>query len=194
MTDSVPFHVGYIVSDLDEAMASYTKLGVELWVTSGWRAAPYFDAGAGKVTEPMSRVAYGKLNDTMSIEFIEVDPSGPVPLVWTMATTGFGTPHVGHWVRSPKQVAQRLIREGARLVLAKVSSPEIEALTEESTADPDAMPDNLDTCYLATPAGLLIELVPTSIWNGRLISTFGDRTHEAIVAPPAEFLPAPDAS
>ena len=188
MTDAVPFHFGYAAADLDRATAAHSALGVRSWVFSEWRTTVYFDAGTGGLVEPRSRVAYGRLTDDIALEFIEVDGSGPVPMVWRLSAAGIGTGHLGHWVRDTGPVAQRLVRAGGRIVMARASSAGVRALTTGSAADPDGVPEGLDTCYVLTATGQLVELVPASIWSGRLVATFGPGTPDVIPRPPSGLL------
>jgi hypothetical protein len=183
MTDAVPFHFGFAVADLDRATVAHSALGVRRWVRSEWRTTVYFDAGTGGLVEPRSRVAYGRLTAEIALEFLEVDRSGPVPMVWQLA--GIGTGHLGHWVRDTRPVAQRLLRAGGRIVMARASSPGVRALTADAAADPDGVPEGLDTCYVLTASGQLVELVPAGIWSGRLVTTFGPDTAEVIPRPPS---------
>jgi hypothetical protein len=190
MTDLVPFHYGFSVSDVDEATRAHSLAGVQRWVYSEWRTTTYFDAGTGGLVEPRTRVAYGRLTDDIALEFIEVDRSGPVPMVWEISAAGVGTGHLGHWVGDSRPVAQRLLRAGGRIVMARASSPGVEAFTNELAGDPDSVPDGLDTCYVLTSSGQLVELVPAVIWAGRLVSTFGAGTADVIPEPPGHLLAA----
>jgi len=183
VTDAVPFHVGFAVTDLDAATALHSGLGVRRWVLSGWRTGAYFDAGAGGLVEPRSRVAYGRVSDELAVELIEVDLSGPVPASWQL-----GAGHLGHWVRDTGPVAQRLLRAGGRIVMARASSAGVRALTAEAAADPDRVPDGLDACYVLAGTGQLVELVPTAIWSGRLVTTFGPDTPDVIPRPPGRLM------
>jgi hypothetical protein len=189
MNDAVPFHFGFVVADLDRATAAHSGLGVRSWVFSRWRTTVYFDAGTGGLVEPRSRVAYGRLTDDIALEFIMVDRSGPVPLAWQLSGAGIGTGHLGHWVRDTKPVAQRLVRAGGRIVMARANSAGVQALTTDGAADADRVPDGLDACYVLTAAGQLVELVPAAIWSGRLVSTFGPDTADVIPRPPSGLLP-----
>jgi len=190
VTDAVPFHFGYAAADLDRATGLHSGLGVRRWVRSEWRTTVYFDAGAGGLIEPRSRVAYGRLTDDIALEFLEVDPAGPAPLVWQLSAAGVGPGHLGHWVRDSAPVARRLLRAGGRIVMARADSDATRALTVEAAADPDGVPDELDTCYVLTAAGQLVELVPAAIWSGRLVTTFGPDTPEVIPRPPDALRPA----
>ena len=190
MRDAVPFHFGYAAVDVDRATAAHSALGVRRWVRSEWRTTVYFDAGTGGLVEPRTRVAYGRLTDDIALEFIEVDPSGPVPLVWRLSGDGVGPGHLGHWVRDTRPVAQRLLRAGGRIVMARANSDGVRALTVEAAADPDGVPEGLDTCYVLTATGQLVELVPAAIWSGRLVTTFGPDTPEVIPRPPSELTSA----
>jgi catechol 2,3-dioxygenase-like lactoylglutathione lyase family enzyme len=183
VTDAVPFHTGFAVADLTAATALHSGLGVERWVFSGWRTGAYFDAAAGGVVEPRSRVAYGRVGGESAVELIEVDPAGPVPVAWRL-----GSGHLGHWVRDTGPVARRLLRAGGRIVLARAASAGVRALTAESAADPEQVPDGLDACYVLTGTGQLIELVPAAIWSGRLVTGFGPDTLEVIPRPPDRLL------
>lgn len=188
MTDAVPFHVGFAAADLDEAMTLHSGHGVRRWVTTDWHTTVYFDAAAGGLVEPRYRVAYGRLTDEFAVEFLTVDPAGPVPLPWQASATGVGAAHLGHWVRDTRPVTQRLLKAGGRIVMARASSPGVRALTPETAADPDGVPEGLDSCYVLTAAGQLVELVPAAIWSGRLVDTFGPDTPEVIPRPPSELL------
>jgi hypothetical protein len=191
VTDAVPFHFGFAVADRDEATAIHGRIGVREWVLSEWRTTRYFDAGCGGIVEPRTRVAYGRLTDEIALEFLEVDRSGAVPLVWRLAEGGVGLGHLGHWVEETRPVAQRMLREGGRIVMARANSPAVEALTVADAGNPDAVPEALDTCYVLTAAGQLIELVPARIWSGRLVDTFSPRTQSVIPKPPSHlFIPA----
>jgi catechol 2,3-dioxygenase-like lactoylglutathione lyase family enzyme len=184
VTGAVPFHVGYAVADLDAATALHSGLGVRRWVFSGWRTGVYFDARAGGVAEPRSRVAYGRAAEGFAIELIEADPAGPVPAPWRT-----GTAHLGHWVRDTAPVARELLRAGGRIVQARAATAAVRALTAAASADPGQVPDDLDACYVLTSTGQLVELVPAAIWSGRLVTTFGPDTPQVIPRPPDE-LPA----
>ena len=72
--------------------------------------------------------------------------------------------------------------------MARANSPGVRALTVEAAADPDGVPDELDSCYVLTAAGQLVELVPAAIWSGRLVDTFGPDTPDVIPRPPGELL------
>ena len=185
MSAVVPFHVGFAVSDLDAAMTVQSGLGVSRWVTTGWRTgAPYFDAAAGGIVEPRSRIAYGRAGEELAVELMEVDPAGAVPLPWRVSADGFSTTHLGHWVRNPAPVARDLLAAGGRIVFAKATTDGVRALTPSAAADPEAVPDDLDTCYVLTATGQLVELVPAAIWAGRLVDTFGPDTPNVIPRPP----------
>lgn len=188
MTDAVPFHVGFAAADLDEAMTLHSGHSVRRWVTTDWHTTVYFDAAAGGLVEPRYRVAYGRLTDEFAVEFLTVDPAGPVPLPWQASATGVGAAHLGHWVRDTRPVTQRLLKAGGRIVMARASSPGVRALTPETAADPDGVPEGLDSCYVLTAAGQLVELVPAAIWPARLVDTFGPDTPEVIPRPPSELL------
>jgi hypothetical protein len=188
MTDAVPFHVGFAAADLDRAMTLHSGLGVHRWVSTDWHTTEYFDAAADGLVQPRYRAVYGRLTDEFAVEFLAVDPSGPVPVPWQTSATGVGAAHVGHWVRDTRPVAQRLLRAGGRIVMARASSPGVQALTTEAAADPDAVPDGLDSCYVLTAPGQLVELVPAAIWSGRLVDTFGPDTPAVIPRPPDELV------
>jgi Glyoxalase/Bleomycin resistance protein/Dioxygenase superfamily len=189
VSDAVPFHVGFAVADLDTAMTVQSGLGVSRWVSTDWRTgAPYFDAAAGGLLEPRSRVAYGRAGDGFAVELVEVDPAGPVPLPWRVSADGISTTHLGHWVREPAPVARDLLAKGGRIVFAKATTDGVRALTPEAAADPGRVPDDLDTCYVLTATGQLVELVPAAIWAGRLVATFGPDTPEVIPRPPDRLL------
>jgi catechol 2,3-dioxygenase-like lactoylglutathione lyase family enzyme len=188
MTDTVAFHFGFACSDADRGAERYTELGVRRWVRSQWRTTPYFDAGVDGIVEPRSRVVYGRLTDDIAVELLEVDPSVAAPMVWLLDDAGVGRVHFGHWVRDTAPVARRLLRAGGRIVMARANSPAAAALTVATAGDPEAVPDELDSCYVLTGEGQLVELVPARIWSGRLVDTFGPDTHSVIPAPPAEML------
>jgi hypothetical protein len=188
VTDAVPFHVGFAAADLDGGMSLHSGLGVQRWVVTDWHTTAYFDAAAGGLVEPHYRAAYGRLTDRFAVELLTVDPSGPVPLPWQASGTGVGAGHLGHWVRDTRPVAQRLLKAGGRIVMARASSPGVEALTPEAAADPDGVPEGLDACYVLTAAGQLVELVPAAIWSGRLVDTFGPDTPDVIPRPPDELV------
>jgi hypothetical protein len=187
MSDVVPFHFGFIVADLDDATETHGQAGVSSWIFSGWRTSTYFDATSGGLITPRSRVAYGRLSADIALEFIEVDRDGPVPMPWQITGNGVGTGHLGHWVQDTKPVAERLLRAGGRIVMARASTPGVEALTAADAADPERVPEGLDTCYVLTSTGQLVELVPAAIWAGRLVSTFGPETAQVIPRPPAHL-------
>jgi hypothetical protein len=182
--DAVPFHFGFAVYDLDRATTLHSGLGVTRWVVTDWHTTAYFDAAAGGVVEPRYRVAYGRLTDDVALEFIVADPAGPVPGPWQRTGAGVGAGHTGHWVRDSRPVAQRLVRAGGRIAMARVSSPGVAALTPAAAADPDGVPEGLDACYVLTATGQLVELVPAAVWAGRLVDTFGPDTHAVIPRPP----------
>lgn len=186
--DAVPFHFGFAVADVDAATELHGRLGVSRWVRSQWRTTTYFDAGSGGLVEPRSRVAYGRLTDRVALEFLEVDRRGPVPLAWRLTADGVGAGHLGHWVADTAPVARRLLRDGGRIVMARADSPGLQELTTESAGDPDAVPDELDACYVLTAAGQLVELVPARIWSGRLVDTFGPDVPEVIPQPPSRLV------
>lgn len=186
--DAVPYHYGFGVSDLDAAMAAHGALGVSRWVVTDWNSVKYFDAAAGGIVEPRYRAAYGRVSETIALEFLVADPAHDQPGTWLLTGPGIGTGHLGHWVRDVRPVAQRLLRDGGRIVLALASTPEIEALTVEAAADPDRLPDWLDTCYVLTAAGQLVELVPAAVWAGRLVDVFGPDTPNVIPRPPAHLV------
>jgi hypothetical protein len=190
VTDTVAFHFGFACSDVEAGSEQYTRLGVRQWVRSQWRTTAYFDAATNGIIEPRSRVAYGRLTDDIAVELLETDPSGPVPLVWQLDGVGVGRAHFGHWVEDTAPVARRLLREGGRIVMARANWPGVEAFTVERSTDPDALPDDLDTCYVLTAGGQLIELVPARIWSGRLVDLFGPDTASVIPEPPAWMVPA----
>lgn len=188
MDDAVPFHYGFSVTDLDAATKAHSALGVSRWVFTEWSSLPYYDAGAGGLIEPRYRAAYGRLTDQIALEFVVADPASPVPVPWRLSAAGIGPGHLGHWVRDPRPVARRLLREGGRIVMARASSPGVEALTPRAAADPDAVPEGLDTCYVLTATGQLVELVPARIWAGRLVTTFGPDVPHVIPRPPAHLV------
>lgn len=182
--DAVLFHFGFAVDDLDRATELHSGLGVTRWVFTDWHTTAYFDAEAGGLVEPRYRAAYGRLTDDVALEFVVADPAGPVPVPWRPSGSGIGAGHLGHWVRDPRAVAQRLVRQGGRIVMARAASAGVEALTPEAAADPDGVPEGLDACYVLTATGQLVELVPAAIWSGRLVTTFGPDTHAVIPRPP----------
>lgn len=176
-----PFHLGAVVADLDKAMEFNSRLGITQWVTSGWKIARYYDAREDQAIDVRSRVAFGKLNAGLALEFIEVDRSGPVPLVWDIEDLGCH-PHLAYWVDDPRAVAARLIDAGSRLLMARASTTELENLKAPVT-ESGHLPAALDTCYLSSPGGLFAELVPKAIWETRLPATFGPDVHNVIPAP-----------
>lgn len=175
------FHLGAVVADLDEAMEFNSRLGMARWVTSGWKIARYYDVRENQAIDVRSRVAFGKLNAGLALEFIEVDRSGPVPLVWDIQDPGCH-PHLAYWVDDPRAVAARLIDAGSRLLMARASTAELENLKAPVT-ESGHLPAVLDTCYLSSPSGLFAELVPTAIWGTRLPATFGPDVHDVMPAP-----------
>lgn len=175
------FHLGAAVADLDETMEFNSRLGITRWVTSGWKIARYYDVRENQAIDVRSRVAFGQLNAGLALEFIEVDRSGPVPLVWDFQDPGCH-PHLAYWVDDPRAVAARLIDAGSRLLMARASTAELENLKAPVTKS-GQLPAALDTCYLSGPSGLLAELVPKAIWETRLPATFGPDVHHVMPAP-----------
>jgi catechol 2,3-dioxygenase-like lactoylglutathione lyase family enzyme len=183
LDQAYPFHFGVAVADLDVTLSYYTALGTTEWATSGWKTAVYFDALNGRVIDVRSRVAFGRLNDGVALEFIEVDRSGPVPYVWDIESPAC-LPHLAYWVDDPRAAAAELVRHGSRLLQARASSPQL--LEMSSVPDPKWLPDALDACYLSGPGGLFVELVPRSIFATRLPATFGPEIQAILPAPDRE--------
>jgi hypothetical protein len=181
LVDAEPSHLGSTVRDLDEAMEFHSKLGILEWATSGWKQATYYDRDHDAVIEVRSRVAFGRLNSGMAREFIEVDPSQPVPSVWRLGHPDC-IPHVGYWVESPNTIARQLVDSGCRLLLARASNEGVRNLRK---ADLDArhLPDVLDACYFSSNTGVLVELVPKAIFTSRLPATFGEAISRMLPAP-----------
>lgn len=179
---TTPFQVGALVRNLDEAMTLHTALGVTDWVTSGWRTGEYYDRAQDAVLSPNSRVAFGRLTPDLSIELIELDPTGPRPAVWDIDADG-PTAHVGYWVEDSQPIASKLIAAGGTLMLAKATMASLLELDPEPRPR-DWVPDELDACYISMGNGLLVELVPEAIWETRLPDGFGADVAKAIPAPP----------
>jgi glyoxalase/bleomycin resistance protein/dioxygenase superfamily protein len=181
LVDAEPSHLGSTVRDLDEAMEFHSKLGILEWATSGWKQATYYDRDHDAVIEVRSRVAFGRLNSGMAREFIEVDPSGPVPSVWRLGHPDC-IPHVGYWVENPSTIARQLVDSGCRLLLARASNDGVRSL-RRIDLDAQHLPDVLDACYFSSDTGVLVELVPKAIFTSRLPATFGEAISRMLPAP-----------
>jgi hypothetical protein len=165
---TAPFQVGALVPDLDEAIALHSAFGATDWVTSGWRTGEYYDRGHDAVISPSSRVAFGRLTNDLAIELIELDATGPRPVVWDMEAAP-ATAHIGYWVEDTQPIAAELIAAGGTLLLAKATVPALQSLPEEARAR-DWVPEELDACYVR---------------KTRLPAGFGSRVAQAIPAPPS---------
>lgn len=177
-----PFHVGSVVEDLDEAIGHWGDLGVGPWVRSAWKTGRYYDGIRDRVVEARNRVAFGRLGPQMSLELIEADRAHDAPLAWGRGAGGIG--HVGFWADDPRPRALELIRQGGRLVLARAVE-RLEDGARAASGDPHWLPDPLDTCYVQTMGGTVVEFVPASIWLDRLPALLGEALAEVIAAPPA---------
>jgi hypothetical protein len=178
-TVPTPFHVGTVVDDLDEAIELHQELGTGPWVQSPWKTGTYFDARQRCLVQARSRVAFGRLSPTMAVELIEPDLTGPVPDAWRR-DTGVPTAHIGYWTTDPRAAALDVVARGGKLLLARAVNAEE---FEDPPTDPSWLPTGLDTSYLETAAGLLLEFVPASIWESRLPGLFGDQIGEAMPGP-----------
>ncbi|HTC69657.1 MAG TPA: VOC family protein [Acidothermaceae bacterium] len=179
--DAEPSHLGSAVRDLDEAMEFHSKLGIVEWATSGWKQATYYDRDHDGLVDVRSRVAFGRLNSGLALEFIEVDPSQPVPSVWRLGHPDCA-PHVGYWVESPNTIARQLVESGCRLLLARASNDGVRSLRKVDL-DAKLLPDELDACYFSSNTGVLVELVPKAIFTSRLPATFGEAITRTLPAP-----------
>jgi hypothetical protein len=160
-----------------------SQLGVSRWVTSGWKIARYYDVRANCAIEVRSRVAFGRMKAGMALEFIQVDRNGPVPMVWDIHDSA-ASPHLAYWAEDTRRAAALLMASGCQLLMARASTPEIESL-RAPVSEPKQLPAALDTCYLSSPAGFFIELVPVGIYHSRLPATFGPDVPKVIPAPDA---------
>ena len=179
---TTPFQIGTLVPDVDTARARHEGgLGVGPWVDSGWKTGRYWDGPSNTVLDVRQRAAFGRLTPDLALEFIQVD--SPAPRVWDLGTAD-ATAHLGYWAHDTRAAAAALLELGATLVMARASDPEVAAALVTWTAG-DPLPAGLDMCYLATGDGLLVELVPTAIWAGRLRIAFGDGIDDVLAPPPA---------
>lgn len=174
-----PFHVGTIVPDLDAAMEQQRELGVDEWVRSEWKTGSYYDGVQGRVVHARSRVAFGRLSADFAIEFIEPDADSDLPAAWRL-DSGRPTAHVGYWTSDPRAAAGDIVTAGGRLLLARADPIE---LYQERGDGPDWLPAELDTCYLETLGGLILECVPGHVWAERLPALFGDAVTSVIPGP-----------
>ncbi|MCW2526730.1 MAG: hypothetical protein JWM76_1590 [Pseudonocardiales bacterium] len=181
-TDLVPFQAGAIVSDIEEQIELHKPLTAGPWAVSKWAKTPYYDARADCVIEPRWRAAFGRLSPTLALEFIQIDRSHPLPVVWDLESE-LTKGHVGYWSKDPRATAVEIIRGGGKLLMARATTPELMDLKDQ-VRDPDWLPASLEMCYLSTGAGLLIELIPTSIWGTRLVASFGPEIQSIMPPPP----------
>lgn len=179
-----PFHVGTVVGDLDEAIALFEAFGVRSWARSAWKVGAYLDGVEGRVVEARSRVAFGRLTPDMALELIEPDPAGPMPTAWRRDGS-WPSAHVGYWADDPHGHAETVVRAGGRLLLARADTT---SPLPEGAGDRDWLPDELDTCYLSTLTGLIVEFVPPAVWSDRLPTLLGEHVAKAVPSPPV----APD--
>lgn len=177
-----PFHIGTVVSDLDEAIALHETLGIRSWSKAAWASSDYFDAGHGHAITVRKRVSFGRLSDDMSLELIEVDRTSSVPEVWDVESGGPVT-HIGYWSANPTRDAQKIIDAGGELLLARGFSDEI--LKAAPAVRGTWMPERLDTCYLSSGTGLHIEFLPEYAWEQRMPALLGDQRDRLITGPRA---------
>jgi len=182
-----PFQIGTLARDAQAARDRHDRgFGVRPWISSDWNSGHFWDGMANEVVEVRHRVMFGRLTGDIALEFIEVDPAGPAPRAWDLDRAEI-TAHLGYWCRDTRPVAEALLAAGGAMVMARVTGPELgDALTARAVADP--LPAGLDTCYIATAEGLLVELVPAAIWGGRLRASFGDAIDDVLAAPPSGLL------
>ncbi len=182
-----PFQIGTLVPDIEAARHCHESgFGVGPWVDSGWKTGRYWDGDTNTVLDVRQRAVFGRLTADLAIEFIQVAAAGPAPRVWDLERAD-ATAHLGYWARDTRTAAAALVAAGARLVMARATDPDLAAaLTARGPEDP--LPEGLDMCYLATGDGLLVELVPTAIWGGRLRDGFGDGIDDVLAAPPTDLL------
>lgn len=180
--DLIPWQVGFAVRNIDDAVRVYSASGVGPWSTSSWRTTPYYDAMSGEVIEPVSRIALGRLSDTMAIELIQADPSaGPVPRPWQTGDVG-GPTHIAFWSADVEASALRLASLGVPLALAKVTGA-FELRRHRVGERWIELPVDLDTSYYVSEGGPMIELVPDRVYQDRLPALVGDALRDIVRRP-----------
>ena len=102
------YHVGYVVADLDEAMAQFTAAIGARWVDHVVHAR-YLDA-AGQVVDVDLHTSF-TLDGPVHIELIEAAPG----TIWALGA-GPQIHHIGLWTDDVAAEAERLVRSGMPVV------------------------------------------------------------------------------